>query len=91
MFDHIHDEYSRMLLIDLYNAMFKANMWESLISHGDASGFQYTDNAKPLLDHMNLLNLHSGTSMAWAMSHMKNIAMHGYQGYVDKFMLKDKD
>lgn len=89
MFDHIHDDFSRMLLIDVYNAMFKANAWNSLIDYGDAKGFQYTDKAKPILDNMNLLNLHSGSSMAWVMSHMKKIAHHGYEGYVDIFMLKN--
>jgi len=85
-FDHITDDYSRTLLLDVYQAMFKANLWDSLIAHGDDTGFQYTEAAKPLLNHMNLLDLHSGTSMAWVMSHMKKIAKFGYVGYVKDFM-----
>ena len=85
-FDHITDDYSRTLLLDAYQAMFKSNSWDALKSHSDKTGFQYTDEAKPLLDNMNLLDLHSGTSMAWVMSHMKKIAKFGYVGYVKDFM-----
>ena len=85
-FDHIIDNYSRMLLLDAYQAMFKSNSWDALKSHDDKTGFQYTDEAKILLDHMNLLDLHSGTSMAWVMSHMKKIAKFGYVEYVKDFM-----
>jgi hypothetical protein len=85
-FDHITDNYSRTLLLDAYQAMFKSNSWDALIAHGDDTGFQYTDEAKPLLGHMNLLELHSGTSMAWVMSHMKKISKMGYVGYVKDFM-----
>jgi hypothetical protein len=85
-FDHITDNYSRTLLLDVYQAMFKSNSWDALKSHDDKTGFQYTDEAKPLLGHMNLLELHSGTSMAWVMSHMKKIAKFGYVEYVKDFM-----
>ena len=85
-FDHITDDYSRTLLLDVYQAMFKSNSWDALIAHGDDTGFQYTDAAKPLLNHMNLLDLHSGSSMAWVMSHMKKISKMGYVGYVKDFM-----
>ena len=85
-FDHITDNYSRTLLLDVYQAMFKSNAWDALKSHDDKTGFQYTDAAKPLLGHMNLLELHSGTSMAWVMSHMKKIAKFGYVEYVKDFM-----
>ena len=85
-FDHITDKYSRALLLDVYQAMFKSNSWDALIAHGDDTGFQYTDAAKPLLNHMNLLDLHSGSSMAWVMSHMKKISKMGYVGYVKDFM-----
>jgi len=85
-FDHITDNYSRTLLLDVYQAMFKSNSWDALKSHDDKTGFQYTDEAKPLLGHMNLLELHSGTSMAWVMSHMKRIAKFGYVEYVKDFM-----
>jgi len=85
-FDHITDNYSRTLLLDVYQAMFKSNSWDALIAHGDETGFQYTDAAKPLLNHMNLLDLHSGSSMAWVMSHMKKISKMGYVGYVKDFM-----
>jgi len=85
-FDHITDKYSRALLLDVYQAMFKANLWDDLMAHGDKTGFQYTDNAKPLLNHMKLLDLHSGSSMAWVMSHMKKISKMGYVGYVKDFM-----
>jgi len=85
-FDHITDNYSRTLLLDVYQAMFKSNSWDALIAHGDDTGFQYTDAAKPLLNHMNLLDLHSGSSMAWVMSHMKKISKMGYVGYVKDFM-----
>jgi hypothetical protein len=85
-FDHITDNYSRTLLLDVYQAMFKSNSWDALIAHGDETGFQYTDAAKSLLNHMNLLDLHSGSSMAWVMSHMKKISKMGYVGYVKDFM-----
>jgi len=85
-FDHIIDNYSRTLLLDVYQAMFKSNAWDALKSHDDKTGFQYTDAAKPLLGHMNLLDLHTGTSMAWVMSHMKRIAKFGYVEYVKDFM-----
>ena len=85
-FDHITDKYSRALLLDVYQAMFKSNSWDALIAHGDETGFQYTDAAKSLLNHMNLLDLHSGSSMAWVMSHMKKISKMGYVGYVKDFM-----
>jgi len=85
-FDHITDDYSRALLLDVYQAMFKSNSWDALIAHGDETGFQYTDAAKPLLNHMKLLDLQSGSSMAWVMSHMKKIAKMGYVGYVKDFM-----
>jgi hypothetical protein len=85
-FDHITDDYSRTLLLDVYQAMFKSNSWDALIAHGDETGFQYTEAAKPLLNHMNLLDLHSGTSMAWVMTHIKRIAKMGYVGYVKDFM-----
>jgi hypothetical protein len=85
-FDHITDNYSRTLLLDVYQAMFKSNSWDALIAHGDDTGFQYTDAAKPLLNNMNLLDLHSGSSMAWVMSHMKKISKMGYVGYVKDFM-----
>ena len=85
-FDHITDNYSRTLLLDVYQAMFKSNSWDALIAHGDDTGFQYTDAAKSLLNHMNLLDLHSGSSMAWVMSHMKKISKMGYVGYVKDFM-----
>ena len=85
-FDHITDDYSRTLLLDVYQAMFKSNSWDALIAHGDETGFQYTDAAKPLLNHMNLLDLHSGTSMGWVMAHMKKISKMGYVGYVKDFM-----
>ena len=85
-FDHITDKYSRALLLDVYQAMFKANLWDALIAHGDETGFQYTDTAKPLLNHMKLLDLHSGSSMAWVMSHMKRISKMGYVEYVKDFM-----
>jgi hypothetical protein len=35
---------------------------------------------------MKLLDLHSGSSMAWVMSHMKKISKMGYVGYVKDFM-----
>ena len=85
-FDHITDDYSRTLLLDVYQAMFKSNSWDALIAHGDETGFQYTDVAKPLLNHMKLLDLHSGSSMAWVMSHMKKISKMGYVEYVKDFM-----
>ena len=85
-FDHITDKYSRALLLDVYQAMFKANLWDDLIAHDDKTGFQYTDTAKPLLNNMKLLDLHSGSSMAWVMSHMKRIAKFGYVEYVKVFM-----
>jgi len=85
-FDHITDNYSRTLLLDVYQAMFKSNLWDALKSHDDKMGFQYTDEAKILLDHMKLLDLHSGYSMAWVMSHMKKIAKFGYIEYVKDFM-----
>lgn len=85
-FDHIVDNYSRDLLLDAYQAMFKSNSWDALKAHGDDNGFQHTDAAKPLLSHMNLLDLHSGTSMSWVMSHMKKIAKFGYVGYVEEFI-----
>jgi len=85
-FDHIADNYSRALLLDAYQAMFKSNSWDALKAHGDKSGFQYTDEAKSLLDHMNLLERHSGGSMVWVMSHIKKIAKFGYVGYVKEFM-----
>ena len=85
-FDHITDSYSRTLLLDVYQAMFKSNAWDALIAHGDNTGFQYSLAAKPLLSHMNLLDLHSGSSMAWVMSHMKRIAKFGYVEYVKDFM-----
>ena len=85
-FDHITDSYSRTLLLDAYQAMFKSNSWDVLIAHGDETGFQYTEAAKPLLNNMNLLDLHSGSSMAWVMSHMKKISKMGYVGYVKDFM-----
>ena len=85
-FDHITDDYSRTLLLDVYQAMFKSNSWDALLSHGDKTGFQYTDAAKPLLNHMKLLDLHSANSMGWVMSHMKRIAKMGYVGYVKDFM-----
>jgi hypothetical protein len=66
--------------------MFKANLWDDLIAHGDETGFQYTEAAKPLLNHMKLLDLHSGSSMAWVMSHMKKISKMGYVEYVKDFM-----
>jgi len=85
-FDHITDKCSRALLLDVYQAMFKANLWDDLIVHGDETGFQYTEAAKPLLNHMKLLDLHSGSSMAWVMSHMKKISKMGYVEYVKDFM-----
>ena len=89
-FEHIEDPTSRMFLVDIHKAMDISNSWEALRSHKDDSGFQYKDEAKPLLDNINLLSLHSGFSMNWAMSHMKSIATLGYDGYVNDFMRKEQ-
>ena len=81
-FEHIEDDKTRYLLLDAYNAMERSNSWDALRAHGDKSGFQYTDEAKPFLNNVNLLDMHSGASMAFVMAHIKLIAKYGYEGYL---------
>ncbi len=81
----IHDEHSREMLENAYNAIILAEGWDYLKNFNEES-FMFSSNpmVKSISDNMITLgyNGHSGASFGWTMRTMEYLAKHGKEAFL---------
>ncbi len=84
----IHDEHSRQMLENAYNAITLAEGWEFMKNYNEES-FMFSSNpmVKSISDNMVTLGYdgHSGASFGWTMRTMEYLAKHGKEAFLTAY------